>query len=121
MEPIRWNYFDAHCIVGRHCKLEAGGLHTADELLEEMDHYDIAEALVVDSLSRENHPYDGNRRVLEATAGRPRLHPAWAALPPGTDEQPAPAELAGADAKAPRRRAVPLHRAVPDFPGRLVH
>ena len=93
MEPIRWNYFDAHCIVGRHCKLQAGGLHTADELLEEMDHYDIAEALVVDSLSRENHPYEGNRRVLEATAGRPRLHPAWTALPPGTDEQPAPAEL----------------------------
>ena len=27
------------------------------------------------------------------TANQPRLHPAWAAMAPGTDEQPAPAEL----------------------------
>jgi hypothetical protein len=87
VEQIRWNYFDAHCVVGRHCKLQAGGLHTAEELPEEMDHYDTAEGLVVDSLSRENHPFEGNRRVLETTARRPRLHPAWASLPPGTDEQ----------------------------------
>jgi predicted TIM-barrel fold metal-dependent hydrolase len=89
----RWRFFDAFCTVGRHCRLTPGGLHTADDLLAEMDHYDICEALVVDSLARENHPADGNRRVLEVTAGRPRLHPVWAALPPGTDEQPAPEEF----------------------------
>ena len=93
MDTIRWNFFDANCTLGRHCKMQAGGLHTADDLLTEMDHYGIAEALVVDSLSRENHPADGNSRIIEATAGHDRLHPAWAALPPGTDEQPAPAEL----------------------------
>ncbi len=93
MTGIHWNFFDACAVVGRHSRLAAGGLHTPDDLLAEMDHYDIAEALVVDSLSRENHPFEGNRRVLEATAGRPRLHPAWSALPPGTDEQPAPAEF----------------------------
>ena len=92
-QPIRWNYFDANCMVGRHCRMKGGELHTADDLLAEMDHYDIAEALVVDCLSRENHPWDGNRRILEVTANRPRLHPAWAAMPPGTDEQPPPAEL----------------------------
>jgi predicted TIM-barrel fold metal-dependent hydrolase len=89
----RWRFFDAFCTVGRHCTLKPGGLHTPDDLLAEMDHYDIAEALVVDSLARENHPLDGNRRVLEATAGRPRLHPAWAALPPGAGEQPEPEEF----------------------------
>ncbi|NLW50896.1 MAG: amidohydrolase family protein, partial [Candidatus Brocadiaceae bacterium] len=89
----RWEFFDARCTVGRHCRLQAGGPHSADDLLAEMDHYDVCEALVVDSLSRENHPFDGNRRVLEATAGHPRLHPAWAALPPGTDEQPEPDEF----------------------------
>lgn len=93
METTRWDYFDANCTLGRHCKLQAGGPHTAEDLLAEMDHYSIAEALVVDSLSRENHPLDGNRRILQVTAGRPRLHPAWAALPPGADEQPEPEEF----------------------------
>lgn len=86
------NFFDAVCQVGRHLKLAAHGLRTADDLLAEMDHFGIAEALVLDSLSRENHPADGNRRILEVTATTPRLHPAWAALPSGApDEQPEPA------------------------------
>lgn len=86
--------FDANCTLGRHLKLKEGGLHTADDLLAEMDHYGIAEALVLDSLSRENHPADGNARILEAVEGRPRLHPAWSALPHGApDEQPEPGEF----------------------------
>jgi hypothetical protein len=86
--------FDAGCVVGRHLKLGPGGLHTADHLLEEMDHFGVAEALAVDSLSRELHPAEGNARVLEAVAGRPRLHAAWSALPPGaTDEQDPPAQF----------------------------
>jgi len=109
MEPGNWNFFDACSTVGRHVRLQPGGLHTAEHLLDEMDHYGIAEALVLDSLSRENHPLDGNRRILEVTdrtdrtaqrkaqagcATTPaRLHPAWAALPLGTDEQPPPDKL----------------------------
>ena len=89
-KSVNWNFFDARATVGRHVRLQEGQPHTADDLLAEMDHYGIAEALVVDSLSREHHPAAGNRRVLEVTADRPRLHPAWAALPSGTDEQPAP-------------------------------
>jgi len=84
-----WGVFDATCVLGRHVKLQADGPHTAEDLLAEMDHFGIAEAMVVDCLSREHHPADGNRRILEVTAGRPRLHPAWSALPHGpTDEQP---------------------------------
>lgn len=93
MTKDNWNYFDAWCTVGRHVRLTEGAPHTADDLLAEMDHYGIAESLVVDSLSRESHPADGNRRVLEVTSVQPRLHPAWAVLPPGTDEQPSPREL----------------------------
>ena len=89
----RWRFFDAFCTVGRHCRLQPGGPHTPEDLLAEMDHYDVWEALVVDGLSRENHPLDGNRRILEVTEGRPRLHPAWAAMPPGADEQPEPEEF----------------------------
>jgi hypothetical protein len=87
-------FFDAYCVVGRHLRLTPEGLHTARDLLGEMDHLGIAEAMVVDSLSRECHVADGNLRVLEVCRESPRLHTAWAALPPGvTDEQPSPEEL----------------------------
>ncbi|MBN2308301.1 MAG: amidohydrolase family protein [Candidatus Hydrogenedentes bacterium] len=86
-----WRVLDAKCTVGRHLKLQAGAGHTADDLVGEMDHFGVWEALALDSLSRENHPADGNERILEVTADRPRLHPAWAALPTGAqDEQPEP-------------------------------
>jgi predicted TIM-barrel fold metal-dependent hydrolase len=49
---------------------------------------------VLDCLSREHHPADGNQRVLQLTADSPRLHPAWSALPhSGKDEQPPPDEF----------------------------
>ncbi|MGD0092480.1 MAG: amidohydrolase family protein [Planctomycetota bacterium] len=93
----KWNVFDAHVVVGRHLLLKAGGPHTTADLLDELDHCGIAEALVLDSLARENHPDEGNRRVLRVARASPRLHPAWALLPPGAeDEQPAPRDLLGA-------------------------
>lgn len=81
--------FDACCMVGRHLKLREGGLYSAEHLLAEMDHYGIAEALVLDSLSREHHPADGNRRIIDVASFSPRLYPVWSALPVhGHDEQP---------------------------------
>jgi len=92
MKTLR--FFDANCVLGRHLHMRAGGPHTARDLLEDMDHFGVSEALVLDSLSRECHPAEGNPRILEAAAESPRLRPAWAALPPGTtEEQPEPAEL----------------------------
>jgi len=89
-----WNVLDAACVVGRHLKLQAEGLHTAADLLAEMDHFGIAEALVLDSLSLEHHPADGNKRILEVAGSSARLHPAWTLLPPGTfEEQPEPTRL----------------------------
>lgn len=79
--PINWNLFDAHCTIGRYLKLTEQGLYSSEDLLSEMDHYGISEALVVDSLSRENHPFDGNQRVLESTRSTDRLHAAWSVLP----------------------------------------
>jgi predicted TIM-barrel fold metal-dependent hydrolase len=81
--------FDANVTLGRHLKLRPGGPHSAADLLADMDQCGIAEALVVDALARENHPLDGNERVLQAIAGQPRLHAGWAALlAAGVDEQP---------------------------------
>lgn len=92
-DPLTYmNVFDAHCMLGRHLWLKEGGLHTAADLLDEMDHYGVAEALVMDCLGRENHPDEGNRRILELTKASPRLRPAWSALPAhGDDEQAEPA------------------------------
>ena len=85
----RFGFFDSLCTVGRHLKLQAGGLHTAEQLLEDMDRCGVAEALVLDSLSRENHPVEGNPRILDVCAAHPRLNPAWAAIPHApSDEQP---------------------------------
>lgn len=89
-----WNVFDANCMLGRHCKWKAGDLQSADDLLTEMDHYGIAEAMVFDCMSAEHHPQDGNARVVRAVKPRPRLHAAWAALPTGApDEQVGGEEL----------------------------
>jgi len=83
--------FDARCTVGRHLLLRSGEPHTAADLMAEMDRYGIGEALVLDSLSRENHPDDGNRRIIVTASCSPRLYPAWSALPAaGKDEQAEP-------------------------------
>mgnify|MGYP006277683905 CR=1 FL=1 len=87
-------FFDAFCTVGRHLRSKAGEPFSADDLLAGMDRVGISEALVVDCLSRESHPAHGNRRVRQVVEDRPRLHPAWSALPHGgADEQVRPAEL----------------------------
>ncbi|MDP6356016.1 MAG: amidohydrolase family protein [Planctomycetota bacterium] len=86
-----FHLFDSNCVVGRHLKWAPGQPCCVNELLAEMDHYGIDEALIVDCLGRENHPADGNVRVLEAASASPRIHPAWSALPHGPDdEQPRP-------------------------------
>ena len=90
MQTGRLNLFDGVCTVGRHLHWKGGEPHSAQDLLDDMDRVGISEALVLDTLSRENHPAEGNRRVLEVTSSSPRLHPAWSALPHG-----APGEQAG--------------------------
>ena len=56
---------------------------TADSLLELMDRYAIADALVHEHHARNRYPREeGNARVCEAVRGRPRLHPVWVMEPP---------------------------------------
>jgi predicted TIM-barrel fold metal-dependent hydrolase len=55
----------------------------APSLLAIMDRYRIKEALVHDYHARWIHPMDnGNRRLLDAIRGQPRLHPIWVLDPP---------------------------------------
>jgi len=89
----RVRYFDANCCLGRFNAWDGTQPIAAWDLLAAMDHFGIAEALVVGSLAREQHPADGNEQVMQLAAGRPRLHPAWVGLPPCTGELPPPAEM----------------------------
>ncbi len=90
----KFDFFDAVCMLGRGLKSGAGEPYRSDDLLESMDRVGITEALVLDSLSRQYHPAPGNKRIIETVSGRPRLHPAWTALPHGaTDEHHPPEEM----------------------------
>ena len=91
-----YRFFDARCKLGRHMRVAPGDPHTAADLLAEMDHLGIAEALVLDCLSVESSPQPGNPRIVETVCDHPRLHPAWVVQPPGTDEQPPPDDLVAA-------------------------
>lgn len=65
---------------------------TAQELLKEMDSCGVAAALVWHAAMRDESAQAGNRLVVEKTRGLPRLHPAWAILPPQTGEMGTVAE-----------------------------
>ena len=84
--------FDANVRVGRFNGWSGSEPITTRALLSIMDHCGIHEALLVGSLSFGCHPADGNRRILDVTADEPRLHPAWALLPPAGRETLPPAE-----------------------------
>ena len=58
------NLFDAHCYIGRWRHYSEGFFFSKEALLAEMDNLGIAEALVLDTLSRELDPRAGNPRVL---------------------------------------------------------
>jgi predicted TIM-barrel fold metal-dependent hydrolase len=90
-----WNFFDARAKVGQHVTYtnDAECPWSVEHLLADMDHHGVAEAIVLDCLSAESSPADGNPRIVDLVSNEPRLHPAWVALPPGTDELPAPQEM----------------------------
>jgi len=120
--------FDSCVTLGRLCMPGMEEFFSsADELLAMMDRYHIAEALVHQHAARTVYPWqDGNRRLLEAIAGQPRLHPVWVIEPP---KQPgaAPArqlvaEMLDAGVRAARltmRRARPLPWVWDDLLGAL--
>lgn len=90
MQDLR--LLDAHCYTGRYKTFRPGSFYTTEDLLDQMEHFGIAEALVTHSMSRELHPIDGNDAILKETRGRDNLHPCWAVLPPASKELPPPAE-----------------------------
>lgn len=79
-------FFDANVYVGRFKQMNPGRPFTREALLADMTRFGIAEALVIDTASREVHPSPGNARVLQVCKDEPRLHPCWALIPHRTGE-----------------------------------
>jgi hypothetical protein len=80
--------FDANCMLGRIIAPKEGFPLSVEELLSVMDDFQIAEALVYHAMSKEYHPRDGNRVLLDEIAGTGRLHPTWVVMPSHTGEFP---------------------------------
>lgn len=80
------HFFDVNASFGVATVPALKNVETPAELLEEMDFCGVSEALVFHHAMRDDTPSRGNRIVVEAVAGQPRLHPTWAILPPQTEE-----------------------------------
>ncbi len=94
--PIqKLDLFDANCMLGRLIRPEPGFPLSVEALLAVMDDFEIAEALVYHSLSKEYHPAEGNALLMDEIAEAGRLHPAWVVMPSHTAELPDEEELIG--------------------------
>ncbi|OHB80988.1 MAG: hypothetical protein A2V98_05350 [Planctomycetes bacterium RBG_16_64_12] len=91
--------FDSNCMLGRIIAPKPGFPLSVGEVLSVMDEFEIAEALVYHAMSKEYHPADGNRVLLDEIAhdqpsvGARRLHPMWVVMPSHTGEFPDAREL----------------------------
>ena len=85
--------FDANCMLGRIIAPKEGFPLSVEDLLRVMDDFQIAEALVYHAMSKEYHPRDGNRVLLDEIAGAGRLHPMWVVMPSHTGEFPPEKDL----------------------------
>jgi len=86
-------YFDADVVLGPGDFMGPDLPMTTEAILAAMDHFGIHEAMVRDAMGEIGSAAIANERILERTAGNPRLHPAWMLLPPRTRELPAPSEM----------------------------
>jgi predicted TIM-barrel fold metal-dependent hydrolase len=85
--------FDANCMLGRMIAPKEAFPLSVEQLLGVMDDFEIAEALVYHASSKEYHPVDGNRVLLEEIVHSNRLHAMWVVMPSHTDEFPAEQKL----------------------------
>ena len=75
--------FDSCVTLGRMVLSTVPQVLTARNILETLDRYGIAEALVHEHHARTIYPREhGNRRLLDAIRDMSRLHPVWVIEPP---------------------------------------
>jgi hypothetical protein len=89
----RIGFFDSNCLLGRVSVSKSGFVHRSDQLLDVIDYFGIDDALVYHARSKESHPADGNKSLLDEIKGSKRLHPQWVLLPSHTGEFPTENEV----------------------------
>ena len=85
--------FDANCMLGRIIAPKPEFPLSVEDLLDVMDGFEIREALVYHASSKEYHPADGNRVLLDQIAHCDRLHAMWVVMPSHTAEFPEETKL----------------------------
>jgi len=80
------SFFDCHARIGRPTTPHRTNLETAEALVEQMDYFGIAEALVYHAGSVDWDPAKGNEMLAEELAGQERLHGCAVLLPSATRE-----------------------------------
>jgi predicted TIM-barrel fold metal-dependent hydrolase len=88
-------FFDCNASFGTPMVPPIRYAETAQELLEEMDHYGIDQALVHHARQCDDSPVVGNSMLLDGIEGKDRLHGTLAVLPPQTGELGTPESLLG--------------------------
>lgn len=108
---------DGDAAYGRGALALPRELDSAADLLAELDHCGIAEALVWHRDAFERDFAAGNARITAETAELPRLHPVWAFVPPVSREIGAPEGFVA----AMRAQGVHAVRAFPSRHSFLLH
>lgn len=83
------NILDANTFIGRTARPEPMWFHTKEELLAELDHYHLNEAVVTHALARDYSTEYGNSLLQQELKGEDRLYGCWV-LPvhPHPDDMP---------------------------------
>ncbi len=87
------NFFDSNCCFGKLSVPIPKSLETSKELIKTMNRFNIDNALVYHSFSREYNPAVGNQKLLEEIGKYKNLYPCWVLFPHYTGEMPVSEEL----------------------------
>jgi len=83
-------FFDCNCMIGR-CSTPTPGMpFDVEEIVRELAHCDVGEALVFHALAKEYAPAVGNGRLMDEIRSRENLHPCWVLMPHHTGEMAEP-------------------------------
>lgn len=80
------HFFDANCMVGRRADRRADEPWSVEDLVIDMEHFGIQEALVSHAASRDYDALVGNSELVTMLRGHSQLHPVWTIVPPSPFE-----------------------------------
>lgn len=82
------DFFDCNCFLGPVNRPPLWSYKVPADLLEDMDHFGIREAAVTHTVARDYNQDIGNREIVEALEGQPRLYGCWVLRVHGNASEP---------------------------------